>query len=576
MDSSSYKMLSFLAILILSFSSRISADTHEDFLECLTDSFENSNSISRVLYTKTNPSTYASILQSAIRNGRFNTSTTPKPLVIVTPEDRSHIQAVIACSKKHGMQVRVRSGGHDYEGISYVSSIVPYVVIDLVNFRNITVDVPTKTAWVEAGAQLGEVYYRIAEKSRTLAFPAGVCPTVGVGGHFSGGGYGMMLRKHGLAADHIIDAQLIDVEGRILDRKSMGEDLFWAIRGGGGNTFGVVIAWKLSLVQVPATVTAFNVTRTSLEHNVTKLVHRWQYAINKFDEELFSRIFIGTVNSTNGDIGIRTTFTSLFLAGVDRLLPMMQETFPELGLTEQDCIEMSWIESVVFFADFPMNTSLDVLLDRTSQGLVFFKGKSDYVKEPMPEIALEGIWKRLYQVGVQRSQLQFSSYGGRMNEISESSTPFPHRAGTLFQIHYGVSWVEDDAETFKWHINWIRGLYRYMASYVSKNPRGAYINYRDLDLGVNNLKGNTSYRQAKIWGAKYFGRNFDRLVQPTGDHHLALPSANPPASSSFPVASPWQPPTAATTRRLLAAATRRSSHRTQSYRSSPPLSISSS
>ncbi|KAJ4847313.1 hypothetical protein Tsubulata_031491 [Turnera subulata] len=374
-----------------------------------------------------------------------------------------HIQAVIACSKKHGMQVRAK----------------------------FTIE---------------------SQRKAGLAFPAGVCPTVGVGGHFSGGGYGMMLRKHGLAADHITDAQLIDAEGRILDRKSMGEDLFWAIRGGGGNTFGVVIAWKLSLVQVPASVTAFNVTRTSLEHNVTKLVHRWQYAVSKFDKELFSRIFIGTVNSTNGDIGIRTTFTSLFLAGVDRLLPMMQETFPELGLTKQDCIEMSWIESVVFFADFPMNISLDVLLDRTSQGLEFFKGKSDYVKEPMPEIALEGIWKRLYQVGVQRSQLQFSSYGGRMNEISESSTPFPHRAGTLFQIHYAVFWVEG-TETFKWHINWIRGLYRYMASYVSKNPRGAYVNYRDLDLGVNNLKGNTSYKQARIWGAKYFGRNFDRLVQ---------------------------------------------------------------
>ncbi|KAJ4837903.1 hypothetical protein Tsubulata_006563 [Turnera subulata] len=411
------------------------------------------------------------------------------------------------------MQVRVRSGGHDYEGISYVSSVVPYVVIDLVNFRNISVDVPTKTAWVEASAQLGEIYYRIAEKSRTLAFPAGSCPTVGVGGQFSGGGYGMMIRKHGLAADHIIDAQLIDVEGRVLDRKSMAEDLSWAIRGGGGNTFGVVIAWKLSSVQVPATVTVFNVTRTSLEQNETKPVHRWQYAVSKFDEDLFSRTYIATINTTNGDIAIGTTFTSLFLGAVDRLLPMMQETFPELGLTKQDCIEMSWIESVLFFAEIPVNTSLDVLLVRTSQGLISFKGKSNYVKESIPEVVLEGVWKRLYQLDARSSELQFSSYGGRMNAISESSTPFPHRAGTLFQIHYAVFWVEG-IETSKLYTNWIRGLYRYMAPYVSKNPRDAYINYRDLDLGVNNLMGNTSnYHQARIWGAKYFGTNFDRLVR---------------------------------------------------------------
>ncbi|XWS11483.1 hypothetical protein CRYUN_Cryun37aG0002100 [Craigia yunnanensis] len=72
----------------------------------------------------------------------------------------------------------------------------------------------------------GELYYKIAEKSTTFAFPAGVCPIVGVSGHFSGGGYGMLLRKFGLAADQVIDAQLVDVDGRLLDRNSIGEDLF--------------------------------------------------------------------------------------------------------------------------------------------------------------------------------------------------------------------------------------------------------------------------------------------------------------------------------------------------------------
>eukprot|EP00258_Populus_trichocarpa_P000696 XP_002299020.3 berberine bridge enzyme-like 18 [Populus trichocarpa] len=510
MNSLSSLMFPFLFLFLFSFSWVASADRHEDFLQCLQ--YQNSNAISKVIYTPIN-SSYSSVLQFSIRNGRFNTSATPKPLVIVTPLNVAHIQAAITCSQKHGLQIRVRSGGHDYEGLSYVA-VIPFVVVDLINMRTVTVDVANKTAWVQGGATLGEVYYRIAEKSRTLAFPAGVCPTVGVGGHISGGGTGMIMRKYGLAVDHIIDAQLIDVKGRILDRASMGEDLFWAIRGGGGNTFGVVVAWKLELVPIPASVTVFNVTRILMKEDATKLIHQWQYAIEKFDEDLFSRIFIWrSANSTQeGKPMIQAAFTSLFLGGVDRLLSYMQESFPELGLVREDCIEMSWIESTVYFAQFPRNTSLEVLLNRGPRSTIFFKGKTDFVKEPIPKTALEGIWERLDQVDAESAELQFTAYGGKMNEIAESSTPFPHRAGTLYQIHYAISWDEEGIEAYAKYISWIRRLYSYMASYVSKNPRQAYVNYRDLDLGVNNL-GNTSYRQASIWGTKYFKNNFDRLVR---------------------------------------------------------------
>ncbi|KAF3666642.1 putative DEAD-box ATP-dependent RNA helicase 16-like [Capsicum annuum] len=92
----------------------------------------------------------------------------------------------------------------------------------------------------------------------------------------------------------------------------------------------------------------------------------------------------------------------------------------------------------------------------------------------------------------------------------ESETPFPHRDGNIFMIHYGVNW--EKMESSEKHLSWIRKLYGYMASYVSKSPRAAYFNYRDLDLGVNN-KGNTSNAQARIWGEKYFKNNFDRLVK---------------------------------------------------------------
>ncbi|KAG2690052.1 hypothetical protein I3760_09G169200 [Carya illinoinensis] len=450
------------------------AHTHEDFLQCLTLHAGNStSSISQVIYTPAN-SSYSSI----------STPATPKPLVIITPLHVSQIQATIKCSQKHGMQIRVRSGGHDFEGLSYVS-YVPFVIIDLINLRSINVDVKNGTAW----------------KSRNFGFPAGLCPTVGVGGHISGGGYGTLLRKYGLAADNIVDAQMIDVKGRILDRESMGEDLFWAIRGGGGASFGVIVAWKIKLVHVPSIVTVFTVNR-NLEQNATKLVHRWQYVADKLDEDLFIRVILSAANSSQeGGRTIQASFNSLYLGGIDNLLSLMQESFPELGLVREDCSEMSWIESTLYFAGFPSGESLDVLLI-----------KSDYVMEPIPEVGLEGIWERFYQKEAKEAELVLSPYGGRMSEIAESAIPFPHRAGNIYKMLHLVLWEEEGIAASERHISWIRRLYSYMAAYASKSPRAAYINYRDLDIGTNSKEGNTSYRRASTWGTKYFKSNFNRLV----------------------------------------------------------------
>ncbi|KAL8508271.1 hypothetical protein ACS0TY_018744 [Phlomoides rotata] len=489
-----------------------SSDQHYDnFLKCLTDQFQRSNSSTNAIYTPQNPS-YTSLLQSP--NLRPASVSPRRPDVIVTPFYEFEIQASIFCSKKFGMQIRVRSGGHDFEGLSYTSpSGKPFVIIDMRNLRSITIADDQKTVRMQAGATLGELYHTISRKSKTLAVAAGVCPTVGVGGQFSGGGYGMMARKHSIAADHVVDARLINADGKILDRKSMGEDLFWAIRGGGGGSFGVVVEFTVSTVTVPETVTVFNVTRT-LEENATELVHRWQYIADKVDDKLLLRIFLKSVRSPiTGKRTIEAAFTTLYLGPIRDLLPLMEQKFPELGLVEQNCTEMSWIESILYFPGFS-DQPLDILLDRNPQGNyapIYHKGKSDYVSRPIPVSGLKGIWKFLNEEDEQGAELQFSPYGGAINDLSESDTPFPHRKGNIFMIEYGVGW--GSAEESARHIDWSRRLHNYMRSYVTKSPRGAYVNYKDLDLGRNNIEGHTSYEQASAWGLRYFKGNFRRLVR---------------------------------------------------------------
>ncbi|KAK2975278.1 hypothetical protein RJ640_001138 [Escallonia rubra] len=441
---------------------------------------------------------------------RFATPTTTRPQVIVTPLDETHIQLTIHCAKKHGLEIRIRSGGRDFEGASYISED-PFVILDLFKLNSITIDVKNATAWVQPAATLGKLYYQISKKSKTLAFPA--WSTVGVGGHLSGGGYGALLRKYGLASDNVIDAKFIDVDGKILDRKSMGEDLFWALKGAGGGNFGVIVAFKIKLVAVPEKVTVFKVSRT-LEQSATKLVHKWQYVAPSIHEDLTMALRINNVKSSQaGKQTISVGFESLFLGGTDRLLSLMQEKFPELGLVRKDCSEMSWIQSVVVLADiYPAGAPPEVLLNKTAAPKQYTKQKADYVEKPISVEGIEGLWKVFFEIGPESGAMHWTPCGGRMAETPESETPYPHRAGNIFMIYEAVYWNEKDGAVSQRHIDWVRKLYKYMTPFVAKNPRSSYFNYRDYDLGINS-KGKTSYEEASVWGVNYFKDNFKRLAE---------------------------------------------------------------
>lgn len=209
-------------------------------------------------------------------------------------------------------------------------------------------------------------------------------------------------------------------------------------------------------------------------------------------------------------------FTILFVGegGVEKLLLLMEERFSELGLTSKDCIQMSWVESVLYFSHQHGKPLESLLVRDNPTANYFFKSKSDYVKTPVSKTALAGLWRMLLKQENVMPMLIWTPYGGKMSEISESEIPFPHRQGNIYNIEYSVSWSEENESEM--NLEWMKKLYEYMTPYVSKNPRTAYLNSRDLDLGqqyCEDYQDISSHLNARVWGRKYFKDNFERLVK---------------------------------------------------------------
>ncbi|WP_454049300.1 FAD-binding oxidoreductase [Cellulomonas sp. Marseille-Q8402] len=166
----------------------------------------------------------------------------PRPALIVRPADDADVAAAVGFAREHGLPLAVRSGGHSGAGHGTVDD---GLVVDLRDLRAVDVDVDGRSAWVGAGATAGEVTAATAAHGLVVGF--GDTGSVGVGGLTLGGGVGYLSRAHGLTVDNLLAADVVLADGRVV-RADAGRhpDLFWALRGGGGN-LGVVTRFRFRL-----------------------------------------------------------------------------------------------------------------------------------------------------------------------------------------------------------------------------------------------------------------------------------------------------------------------------------------
>ncbi len=183
-----------------------------------------------------------------------------RPAAIVRAANAEDVQLAVAFARQADLDIAVRSGGHSLAGYSTGDGVV---VIDLRGLRGLHIDPQTRTVYAGAGLTAGQVTAATAEHE--LAVPFGDTSTVGIAGLTLGGGIGYLARKHGLAIDHVRSFEVVTADGELVTASaSENADLYWALRGGGGN-FGIVTRFEYEAVPVGETLSGALVLPLSTE-----------------------------------------------------------------------------------------------------------------------------------------------------------------------------------------------------------------------------------------------------------------------------------------------------------------------
>jgi hypothetical protein len=220
----------------------------------------------------------------AIWNGAIDR----RPACVARCTGVADVVAAVRFARDHDLEIAVRGGAHNVAGTAVCDD---GVVIDLSAMRAVSVNPARRTAWVQGGALWGDVDHET--QAHGLATTGGIVGHTGVAGLTLGGGIGFLMRKHGLAVDNLLAAEVVTADGSIL-RASADEhpDLFWALRGGGGN-FGVVTSFEFALHPIGPAVMAGPVFWAA--DGITDVLRFYREFAAEAPDELGSVVRLGTV-----------------------------------------------------------------------------------------------------------------------------------------------------------------------------------------------------------------------------------------------------------------------------------------
>jgi FAD/FMN-containing dehydrogenase len=408
----------------------------------------------------------------AANNLSFNKRIQIAPRVRVVAGSAKAVSTTILWALNNGVGFAVRSGGHSYEGFSQS----PDLVIDVRGMIAIELSGDRKSVSVGSGSKLGSVYKALWPNH--LAIPAGSCFPVGVAGHSLGGGFGLLGRPFGLACDSILSMEVVDASGKILTvSEQENPDLFWALRGGGNGSFGVVTNFNFRTSAVNM-VARFGITWSKPIAQAAKIVQAWQQWLGDLPPAITGTLHLD--KAAGGEIKVH--MAGLSVASESKLNVELKRLEKLAGAADR----ISTITQ-------PFKTAATIF-NGSGPDFIFMKAKSDYLTEPMTDQGILTLLRGLQKAAVPISVL-CDTYGGAINNVASDATAFVHRGKTQYVIQYYKEWPSAGATNA--NIAAMRTLYQSMRPFVSG---GCYVNYCDLDLGDGYAKA-------------YWGDNLPRLMK---------------------------------------------------------------
>src|SRR5271170_2121026 len=236
------------------------------------------------------------------------------PALVVHPANLQDLQATLSFVRSNGLPLAIRCGGHSYAGYSTCEG---GIVLDMSGFRGIAVGVDKMSARVGGGVLCGAVEIETAKAG--VATALGQCPSVGVGGFLLGGGVGPLMSKYGLGCDNILGATVVLADGRQVKASAHeNPDLFWAIRGGGGN-FGIVTEFEVALHPV-SKVLAGNITLESADPR--EFLQAFRKLVSSAPDELTLIALVSAEPNHKPQIEIQACYIGESGAGESALAPI--------------------------------------------------------------------------------------------------------------------------------------------------------------------------------------------------------------------------------------------------------------